>query len=51
VVMLKLINDKSIMGKFANGRIMNILSWITVVVLIILTIILVLTSVFPGIFQ
>ena len=51
VVMLRLINDKSIMGKFANGRIMNLLSWITVVILIGLTVILVLTSVFPGLFH
>ena len=48
IVMLKLINDKRIMGKYANGRIFNLLSWLTVIILIVLTVILVVTSVFPG---
>jgi Mn2+/Fe2+ NRAMP family transporter len=48
IAMLKLINDKRLMGKYANGRIMNILSWATVAVLILLTMILVMTSFFPG---
>ena len=48
VVMLRLINDKRLMGKFVNGRVFNIISWAMVVVLILLTVILVITSVFPG---
>ncbi len=48
VAMLVLINDKRLMGEYVNGRIMNILSWVTVVILIGLTVILVITSVFPG---
>jgi Mn2+/Fe2+ NRAMP family transporter len=48
VVMLKLINDKRLMGKFVNGRVFNIISWVMVIVLILLTVILVVTSVFPG---
>jgi len=48
VVMLRLINDKRLMGKFVNGRVFNIVSWVMVVVLILLTVILVITSVFPG---
>ncbi len=48
IAMLKLINDKRLMGKYANGRVMNILSWATVAVLILLTGILVITSFFPG---
>jgi Mn2+/Fe2+ NRAMP family transporter len=36
------------MGKFVNGRVFNIISWVMVVVLILLTVILVITSVFPG---
>ncbi|MBS1245755.1 MAG: putative transporter family [Chloroflexi bacterium] len=48
VVMLRLINDKRLMGKFVNGRVFNIISWMMVVVLILLTVILVITSVFPG---
>jgi NRAMP (natural resistance-associated macrophage protein)-like metal ion transporter len=50
VTMLKLINDKRLMGEYANGRIMNLLSWATVVVLIVLTVILVVVTVLPGVF-
>ena len=50
VTMLKLINDKRLMGKYVNGRIMNLLSWATVVILIVLTVILVITTVLPGVF-
>lgn len=48
IVMLRLINDKRLMGNFVNGRIFNALAWITVAILIILTVILVITSTFPG---
>jgi len=49
VTMLTLINDKRIMGKYVNGKIFNILAWITVVILIILAGILVITTFLPGI--
>ena len=48
VTMLKLINDKHIMGKYVNGKIFNILAWTTVVILIILAAILVVTTFLPG---
>ena len=50
IVMLRLINDKKIMGKFANGRLLNIVNWVVVAVLIILTLLLILATLFPGIF-
>ncbi len=50
IVMLKLINDKKIMGKFANNLVLNIINWVVVVVLIILTLLLILATLFPGIF-
>lgn len=50
VTMLKLINDKRLMGEYANGRILNMLSWATVVILIVLTVILVAVTVLPGVF-
>jgi Mn2+/Fe2+ NRAMP family transporter len=49
IVMLRLINDRRLMGRYANGRISNILSYSIVVVLIVLTIILLVTSIFPGV--
>ena len=48
IVMLRLINDKRLMGTYVNGRVFNVLSWVMVVVLILLTLILVVVSVFPG---
>jgi Mn2+/Fe2+ NRAMP family transporter len=48
IVMLRLINDRRLMGRFANGRASNILSYTIVVVLIALTAILLATSIFPG---
>ncbi len=47
ITMLKLINDRHIMGKYVNGRIFNVLAWVTVVILIILAAILVLTTFLP----
>jgi NRAMP (natural resistance-associated macrophage protein)-like metal ion transporter len=47
IVMLRLINDKRQMGKYVNGRIFNAIAWITVIVLIGLTVLLILTSWFP----
>jgi NRAMP (natural resistance-associated macrophage protein)-like metal ion transporter len=48
IVMLQLVNDRRLMGKFVNGRVLNIVTWGTVVILITLTLLLVVTSVFPG---
>ncbi len=50
ITMLRLINDKRLMGKYVNGRLFNWLAWGTVIILIGLTAILVLTSFFPHIF-
>lgn len=48
VVMLKLINDRRLMGRFVNGRFFNALAWIIVAALIALTVVLLLTTFFPG---
>ena len=50
IVMLKLINDKRLMGRFVNGRVFNIIAWVMVIILILLTVILLLTGFFPGLF-
>jgi Mn2+/Fe2+ NRAMP family transporter len=41
ITMLLLINDKRLMGKFTNGRIFNILAWVTTIVLILLAVFLI----------
>jgi NRAMP (natural resistance-associated macrophage protein)-like metal ion transporter len=48
IVMLRLINNKRLMGRHVNGRIFNVLAWATVVIVIALTGLLIVTSVFPG---
>jgi NRAMP (natural resistance-associated macrophage protein)-like metal ion transporter len=44
IFMLLLINDKRIMGNYVNGRLMNIISWITVIILIGLSVALVVSA-------
>lgn len=41
IYMLRLINNKDIMGEFANSRWLNIFTWITVVIIIALTLLMV----------
>ncbi|MCE5260114.1 MAG: divalent metal cation transporter, partial [Chloroflexi bacterium] len=48
IVMLRLVNDKQLMGSYANGRGFNIIAWITVAALIVLTALLVLVTAFPN---
>jgi Mn2+/Fe2+ NRAMP family transporter len=48
IVMLRLINEKRLMGRWVNGRAFNLLAWVIVAVLILLTVILVVVSLFPG---
>lgn len=48
IVMLRLVNDRRLMGRFVNGRLANAISWGMVIVLVLLTVILVAASVFPN---
>lgn len=45
IFMLSLINNKEIMGEFVNGRLSNILTWLTVIILIALSVFMVFLSV------
>ncbi len=44
IAMLLLINNRQIMGKFVNGRLYNVIAWMTVVILIVLAAILIVTT-------
>lgn len=44
VIMLRLVNDASIMGEYVNSKRMNLVAWSTVGVLILLTVMLLVTS-------
>ena len=48
IFMLSLINNKDIMGDYVNGRTFNIISWVTVVIMIALTLLMVVTSFFQS---
>jgi Mn2+/Fe2+ NRAMP family transporter len=48
VFMLLLINDKSLMGRYSNGPIFNVIAWITVVIMIVLTILMTVDIISPG---
>lgn len=48
IVMLRLVNERRLMGRFVNGRVGNFIAWGMVLTLILLTVILVITSVFPN---
>jgi NRAMP (natural resistance-associated macrophage protein)-like metal ion transporter len=44
IFMLLLINDRKVMGDYTNGPVMNIIAWLTVILLIVLTLAIVITS-------
>ena len=44
IFMLVLVNDRRIMGEYTNGRVMNLISFLTIAVLIFLSVSMVLTS-------
>ena len=44
IIMLRLVNNREIMGEYVNSRRMNVIAWVTVAILILLTIALVVTS-------
>jgi Mn2+/Fe2+ NRAMP family transporter len=46
--MLKLINDRELMGEHVNSKAFNRIAWTTTVVMIALTVLLVTVTLFPG---
>jgi len=48
IFMLKLINDRELMGDYVNSKSFNGIAWTTTVVMIALTALLVLVTLFPG---
>lgn len=47
VFMIKLVNNKKIMGEYTNSRTYNYISWITVIAVAVLTVLFVFATVFP----
>jgi NRAMP (natural resistance-associated macrophage protein)-like metal ion transporter len=46
--MLILINDRHIMGDYCNGPVFNIIAWLTVVIMIMLTLLMTIDLIVPG---
>jgi len=49
--MIMLINDGNLMGDHTNGPVFNVIAWLTVVVMIILTIVMTIDFAVPGLFS
>lgn len=48
---LRLVNDRSLMGEHVNGRLHNVGAWLTAVIITLLSLVFVLNSLFPGAFR
>jgi NRAMP (natural resistance-associated macrophage protein)-like metal ion transporter len=46
--MIMLINDRKLMGDYVNGPVFNIIAWLTVIIMIVLTIIMTFDMALPG---
>jgi len=51
IAMLFLTNNEKLMGKYVNGSVYNVVIWLTVAVMIILTVLMVVTTFWPGLFS
>jgi len=51
IFMLKLINDKRLMGEHTNGPFFNIIAWATVLIMVLLTCLMTFDLIFPGLFS
>lgn len=49
--MIKLINDRNLMGDHINGPTFNIIAWLTVVIMVILTIVMTFDMALPGVIR
>src|SRR6266567_2575648 len=50
VLMILLCNDRRLMGRFVNGRLKNVVVWVTTIVMTVLTLLIILSTIFPGLF-
>ena len=50
VLMILLCNDRRLMGRYVNGRILNGIAWTTTVLMTVLTLLIIVSTLFPGLF-
>ncbi|MFS8084835.1 MAG: Nramp family divalent metal transporter [Acidobacteriota bacterium] len=51
IAILRLVNNREVMGTHVNGTLYNIAAWLTTIVVSALSLLLILTTVFPGLFR
>lgn len=51
IFMIKLINDKNLMGSYVNGPFFNIIAWLTVATMVVLTAVMTIDIAFPGLIK
>jgi len=47
---LKLVNDREVMGRHVNGPLYNIAAWLTAILVTIVSLLFILISLFPALF-
>jgi Mn2+/Fe2+ NRAMP family transporter len=50
VLMIILCNDRRLLGRYVNGHVCNWIAWITTIVMTILTFLIIVTTLVPGLF-
>jgi Mn2+/Fe2+ NRAMP family transporter len=51
IAILRLVNNRELMGPHVNGPLYNIVAWLTTIVVSGLSILLIIATVFPGLFS
>jgi len=47
---LRLVNDRELMGEYVNGPVYNLATWATAIIVSALSLLMIATSVFPNLF-
>ncbi|HZO74821.1 MAG TPA: Nramp family divalent metal transporter [Ktedonobacteraceae bacterium] len=50
VLMIILCNDRRLLGRYVNGRILNLIAWFTTIAMTVLTLLIVINTLFPNLF-
>ncbi len=50
VLMIILCNDRRLLGRYVNSHFRNWIAWITTIVMTVLTLLIIITTIFPGLF-
>ena len=51
IAVLRLVNNRELMGAYVNGRIYNMAAWLTTIIVTLLSLLLIIVTLFPGVFH